>query len=633
MSLQAAAQLLADKGRGPDSTLVHMSPREVKSLQDLAMAHGGSLSINPSTGLPEAGFLDNLLPMIIGGAAVGLSGGSVTPLMAGLGVGGLQALRSGDLGKGIMAGLGAYGGAGLMGGFMGAGAEAAANAAVPNVTAETAPQFMAAKQAALADKPFSMALEGAKSIGNQGISTGLTNLGSNITTGFGSPNMKLATTAAAAAAPVLMSSADRSQQFKPGEPTQVPVYDFAPNPVAPTPQPDVPRPIDYRNFVPGQTVSPQSQRSGVEQRYFNPAYTQTGTRTFYPETPAEKEDGGFLGLFAAGGPVEAMSEANTIGANTGYPQSGITQPYYATGSQTPYSQNMVAGAADIGVNPITGQMAFAEGGYTYDPKTQTYNQLAVETPTIAGSAKESGGKANSGSLLMGGSGEKTGPSAWESMSPAQQAAFYAANPTYAAVTQALQAAFGFTTPGMLQTALAPGFVADQASIARGIDPATGLQATDPAGPTGLYGDAAAGMNAPGPESMGFGIEGGSYGGGSTDSGGFSSGSGEGEAKGGVIRGISHLGDYSDGGRLLRGPGDGVSDDIPAMIGKRQPARLADGEFVVPARIVSELGNGSTEAGARKLYAMMDRIQAGRKKTMGRGKQFAKDSKADRHLPA
>ena len=70
-----------------------------------------------------------------------------------------------------------------------------------------------------------------------------------------------------------------------------------------------------------------------------------------------------------------------------------------------------------------------------------------------------------------------------------------------------------------------------------------------------------------------------------------------------------------------------------MIGKKQPARLADGEFVVPARIVSELGNGSTEAGARKLYAMMDRIQSNRKKTMGKGKQFAKDSKADRYLPA
>lgn len=94
----------------------------------------------------------------------------------------------------------------------------------------------------------------------------------------------------------------------------------------------------------------------------------------------------------------------------------------------------------------------------------------------------------------------------------------------------------------------------------------------------------------------------------------------------------NLGGYSDGGRLLRGPGDGVSDSIPATIGNRQPARLADGEFVIPARIVSELGNGSTEAGARKLYAMMDRVQKARGKTTGKNR-VAANTRADKHLPA
>jgi len=94
-------------------------------------------------------------------------------------------------------------------------------------------------------------------------------------------------------------------------------------------------------------------------------------------------------------------------------------------------------------------------------------------------------------------------------------------------------------------------------------------------------------------------------------------------------GISDLGGYSDGGRLLKGPGDGVSDSIPATIGGKQPARLAEGEFVVPARIVSELGNGSTEAGAKKLYAMMDRVQKARRKT----KNVAADTKAHKYLPA
>jgi hypothetical protein len=94
----------------------------------------------------------------------------------------------------------------------------------------------------------------------------------------------------------------------------------------------------------------------------------------------------------------------------------------------------------------------------------------------------------------------------------------------------------------------------------------------------------------------------------------------------------NLGSYSDGGRLLKGPGDGVSDDIPAQIGQHQPARLADGEFVIPARIVSELGNGSTDAGAKRLYKMMSKIQEGRKKSIGKDK-VATDSKAYKHLPS
>lgn len=97
-------------------------------------------------------------------------------------------------------------------------------------------------------------------------------------------------------------------------------------------------------------------------------------------------------------------------------------------------------------------------------------------------------------------------------------------------------------------------------------------------------------------------------------------------------GLPPLGGYSDGGRLLKGPGDGVSDSIPATIAGKQPARLADGEFVIPARIVSELGNGSTDAGAKQLYAMMDRVQKARQKSAKKGK-FAIDSKAGKYLPA
>ena len=81
------------------------------------------------------------------------------------------------------------------------------------------------------------------------------------------------------------------------------------------------------------------------------------------------------------------------------------------------------------------------------------------------------------------------------------------------------------------------------------------------------------------------------------------------------------------GRYLKGNGDGVSDSIPARFaGSGQEARLADGEFVVPARVVSELGNGSSDAGARKLYAMLDRVEARAKKA-----KRGKPSGADREL--
>jgi hypothetical protein len=76
-----------------------------------------------------------------------------------------------------------------------------------------------------------------------------------------------------------------------------------------------------------------------------------------------------------------------------------------------------------------------------------------------------------------------------------------------------------------------------------------------------------------------------------------------------------------GGKLLRGNGDGMSDDIRANIEGRQEARLADGEFVIPADVVSHLGNGSTDAGAKQLYSMMDRVRQARVGNKKQGKQI------------
>jgi hypothetical protein len=90
-------------------------------------------------------------------------------------------------------------------------------------------------------------------------------------------------------------------------------------------------------------------------------------------------------------------------------------------------------------------------------------------------------------------------------------------------------------------------------------------------------------------------------------------------------GISDLGGYSDyarGGRMLKGPGDGMSDSIPASIAGKRPARLATEEFVVPADVVSHLGNGSSDAGAKQLYAMMDRVRKARTGRKSQGREIS-----------
>jgi hypothetical protein len=94
-------------------------------------------------------------------------------------------------------------------------------------------------------------------------------------------------------------------------------------------------------------------------------------------------------------------------------------------------------------------------------------------------------------------------------------------------------------------------------------------------------------------------------------------------------GIASLGSYSDGGRMLKGPGDGMSDSIPAKIGGKQEARLADGEFVVPADVVSHLGNGSTDAGAKQLYSMMDKVRQARTGRKSQGRQI----RPHKYMPA
>tara|TARA_R110000822_G_scaffold44494_6_gene119370 strand:+ start:2167 stop:3948 length:1782 start_codon:yes stop_codon:yes gene_type:complete len=593
-----------------------MAPSEVNSLQQLAMAHGGSLTINPETGLPEAGFLSSILPMVLGAGAMmvpglqGLGAGWI-----GAGIGGLQALRTGSLKKGLMAGLGAYGGAGLGSALAGAGGAnmaAAGGVNAANIAGPAVPPIEAFNPSNVTASMGDKMLAGAQGLGSE---AGRNTFMSQIGGGKGLMQAGLA-----AAAPMLLDTTTKQPEFK-QDASMGQRYQFNAGSQTPTPVPDVP---EYGD---------QSRNFGKEQRYFTPSYTPIDDAT------AKKQYN-----FASGGPVEAMSDANSIGMNTGYPQADINTGAYATPFQQPISRNVVTGAQDAAVDPYTGQAQFAEGGdvggYTYDPVTQMYTKKAGEgatmvSPTggISGASGDSGGNNTLNS--------KTNDYlTWEETTPAGQEARAARmnqveNLLTLGVPGASVAAllggrsvqmpdFGvlFGTPQSYQDAVGQQTQAAQQYGNQGLNQMSGRQeAQMNAGSDFGGGGGGGGVSAS--EAAGPSGEG-------TESG------GDGWARGGLAAlaqgGISNLGDYSDGGRLLRGPGDGISDSIPAMIGKKQPARLADGEFVVPARIVSELGNGSTEAGARKLYAMMDRIQKARGKTVGKGK-VAANSRSAKYLPA
>jgi hypothetical protein len=335
------------------------------------------------------------------------------------------------------------------------------------------------------------------------------------------------------------------------------------------------RPYTYERTQRPEAYATSPAMDSSERNYFNDQ--------FIAGEPYKAAEGGIAAAYAVGGAVEQMAAMNAVGANTGYPMANLQTPMYANPAmQRPEATNVIAPSADAGVATYTGEARFAGGGETQYGVKSNPNHVNPE---------------NQARAELAGGRRPTAPTA-----PLPK---YSYDPKTMQFTQTVggnSVTGGIATPAMssMQTQPQPQRPATSINVPAYQSPEQQL------GLGGFYDY----MNQ---QLGGFG----GYGG---------------YAKGGNVGGESHLGDYSDGGRLLKGPGDGVSDSIPASIGGRQPARLADGEFVVPARIVSELGNGSTEAGARKLYAMMDRIQKGRRKSVGKGK-VAVNSKSDKHLPA
>ena len=629
---------MAAQGRGPDQTLVHMSPKEVQGLQALAMAHGGSLTINPETGLPEAGFLENILPAVAGfaldafapgvgeavGGMFGLGGSAGTALT----VGGISGLASGSLEKGIMAGMGAYGGASIGESMIKGGT----NSLTPTNNSEYG--GYGSRDAGGDTSPMSTADR-------------LGALKTGASSAFSSPkdflkDNKLAL--AAISAPVLMDTFGNKTSIPAAQETKKYNMNYVKDPVTGAlydtsgegvtyggvgrstrgmaeggvvpydTRTDSQKALDYLMGKPGAT-NPMLFTHQTASEAIKPADFDTKTGGHYILDAATNTYTWIPDAVDTAGLAAAAAEKDRLAANKGGPQGGSEKGVNPFGALSPKEQqaylndhpmfqgitNAINGVANFGKNfgilgllngigSLFGKNSVPTGtkmgGYT-TPQNITPLKDALHPEMDTEDTDKSTAAQNAANAMS--QNAQTAVSTNSSVTdPSQRGiALAAANDT-----------------GKLTGQQSVADMAESEGVALG-----------PAATGGEPGDARGGFYKNGK---------------------FNFHPAQVYANGGIAAlaggGLGNLGGYSDGGQLLRGPGDGVSDSIPAKIAGNQPARLADGEFVIPARIVSELGNGSTDAGARQLYKMLDRIQSNRAKTVGKNKT-ATDSKSARYLPA
>lgn len=642
--MNQTAQHLASKGRYGDTTLVHMSPQEVRGLQALARNNGTSLTINPSTGLPEAFSLRSLLPMVAG-MALGPAGMGLSALQAGMITGGLGALATGSLKQGLMMGLGAAGGAGLAGSMSNLAAPAASAATLPTNAVVGAPAAMGGAGTGI-------------TVPTAAINTSATPAMFN-STPFGQVGLN----AKSMALPPLETAGGVNYGFTSAS--------------APAVNMSLASPVSSQSNLLATNLGPldAAKQSAIMGQ---PAPPLTGSgMTLDPRIYGRPFDANITKVFPGGG-VDAMPNAYTLGdpsLSTNYPLSDATlrasarQP--ALGGSAMQSMPSPSG----GVSSVSGPMDAAEAGrlrmdalrsqtaapavtdaagYTGSirPATQVIDVNTLpKTPTMGerfGRVVEGGKQVfSSPQAFMDFAGDNkmnlamsAAPGLFEEPEamPGQESFIrpysleidnfsdrpaspvgrederlryrYTAGTPYRAAQGGIIAFAqgGNTTDGqelMTNPALRPfeeGMMLPplnpQRLNAQKSMPVMGVPQGYAEGGQPKYRDVRKKINRmEDPYSFAA----------------YQSGRGLYDAAMQNFAG----GGLSNVPRFLSGGGDGMSDSIPATINDRQPARLADGEFVIPADVVSHLGNGSSKAGAKQLYDMMDRV---RSKRTGKKKQ-------------
>jgi hypothetical protein len=699
MSLQATANLLQQQGRNDDKMLVHMTPREVAGLEAIARAKGGSLTINPKTGLPEAGFLDDVLPiaasaalMYFGGPlgasigqGMGLSGALAQGVGMGLLTGGATALLTGDINKGLKTGLTA----GVLSGGMSALSGPAATD-IPTANVETTtPALQAAATETAAPNAFTYNSAGEMVPANYPAQvTGATNFppemaGPPKSAMVSTPltgNQKLAMGLGGAGALSLLGGMQNKGVSVPTDKGTIRPYEYKTAMRQPQQgQSQFFQPIQYD--IAGRTTSPIDTS---ERTYFDQGYTALPTYEAANggEVPPNLDRMPAGGLAAIQGMRDGYSPMTTVGgdipqfSNGGQPEDKKPDSVLRMMQNAKFERDMPDQMRDY---LRAKRMGLLEGGMMGEEQAKLAGGKMPDfmfEPNLSPDLKNAGAMAMLNTdlddetrlkLMASGSGNKekmgldrygagvtrkigrdSDLSAFFEQSPGGKDKSYGARYSKRFAEGGQSSGIARSMAEGLSGAKPPKSSSDP--ITQGLPYRMGAAFRNRMSPELL--EQIDGMTAPATTAYSFnpvtqqysqtavpGMQD------ATDNLGlmrlFAQNNAPRDPRYSydpglqaytALSGGGHLGDYSDGGRLLKGPGDGVSDSIPASINNKQPARLADGEFVIPARIVSELGNGSTDAGAKRLYDMMDRIQAGRKKTVGKSK-VAVDSKARKHLPA
>jgi hypothetical protein len=738
--LAPLAAQLQSRGRGEDTMLVHMTPGEVNGLQELAMAHGGSLTTNPDTGLPEAGWLGKLLPTILGiaGSFIG-----IPPMLTAAAVGAGTGIVKGDLKAGLMAGLQAYGGSSL------GSALNSATTALPTVASNVPTNIAPLANVGLTQTPATLAAQ----------MSGLTPTAvpSLTSAGFGAAAPQAAARLAVAApqagaglnaiatAPQIAASGMRgftgpSSNFmgdfaaasRRGLPGGTPnmVRKFAPqiagmglmSALSDASQPNFQLPPEAQQkstyggpYVPQQrtlrmpTKEEREALGSAEWNYFTPSNPVPGYRPLSSLSPEERQqygyaeggdviadiggvpDSGLAALFGATAPFAQQNYSQFQGAPLGgyVPFGGATPPGDPSLSQgySPYRGSGIY--ADPTMAPQTRADSPLPTYQTFKGRTSYNPAIAVDPASISKIADayrntspppitnftappEGGSGTNLGGVPVPGTStpDTSTPviSTPDTSTPAtstpatstpataapppRQLTYFEMYPDVAAEFYAQQstekgrrelAKIGATTPegftafhygtfGQFENRVSPSGE-PPAPAPTYSDPYSDYgQPAAPAGPdfaayAASYPDLAAAAAAAGQDLYTFGAQ--HY---------ANHGADEGRVVPGMRRGgsvdmhngsfvldartVSEIGNGSSnagrellarmGGQPVNGPGDGVSDSVRAKIGGVQDARVARDEVIMPPEVVRRLGKGSPRRGADKLYAMMDRAHKARK---------------------